>query len=649
LDLVMLLAMGVLPGAALAFPLGRSLELASRVAIAIVLSPLLVSIVFVGSLLLGVAPGSAAGVAGLTVLPGVWALFRVGRADPGSPAGPRIRPRELALICGALSLPLLWLVIHWLVHPQLLSFGFHNLLHVDMVYELVRPPLWPEEPEAAGLPLNYSWLVHGAWAAKGLLADRPPIAIYPVSNLLLLAGTLVLVERSAHALGLPRAASLLAAVLAVLGGHLLLEAARLAGASAEDQAALFGDARLASPVIKFALLDGMPVSIALFAGSLRLGVALQGAAALRAGAESLATDARVLGLLAFVLLAMALMYPLALPPTVGWLGSLAVLEHFWGTREGRARMRLLAGLALALTALALALGVLQQSTSNSLTGLASGTEALGKLRHVLLATAPLLLFAMPAGLAALRSRDTLLSALFLCALGNTLAYAVLSARFLEYKFVLYSRLPVAIVIAASYAALASRTRWAQPVAGAAVLTVAGLSLMGSLHREWPASWERAPQLDNRSFRMALGSEEPHAAWTNAVRENTPEDTVLVAHGPTLHVGTFANRALFGPAEFDGFASPGYGLGNIGNLVQFRAHPEQELRMRMRMLSAIYRGPSHQHFYRAIGVVRELGRPVAVWMPADETERLDWLLSIGGRLIHRDERSVLWWIDAQSPS
>src|SRR5581483_6463792 len=100
------------------------------------------------------------------------------------------RPHELRLSRTSIFASLLFLllagalVLPWLLIPGYRLFSWHSLVHTDVIYEITRFRLLPEEPELAGLVLIYDWAGEIYWSVLGWLANWAPTSIYPITNLI---------------------------------------------------------------------------------------------------------------------------------------------------------------------------------------------------------------------------------------------------------------------------------------------------------------------------------------------------------------------------------------------------------------------------------------------------------------------------------
>ena len=185
----------------------------------------------------------------------------------------------------------------------------------------------------------------------------------------------------------------------------------------------------------------------------------------------------------------------------------------------------------------------------------------------------------------------------------------------------------------------------------AVATGFTLLMIGTGTHGEPPGLSHAPTVSESRFQLTLDPTHPDSHWVNLIREQTPEETVLVARGFPYHLGAFANRSVYFPVEANGRLSAGYSLYNRLYLVQ-RGIPKRLIQRRAQIVRALY-GNSAESFRRALEQVRRLSRPIAFVLPIGGGPQLRWLNELGeGRLLDGDpERSspperFVWLIEAR---
>lgn len=603
--------LGIVPGAAAVRIAKPGLDRGTTLALGAALSPFLVSLVFLGGVLTGAPPRPLAATILIASIPAASLL----RGWSGAPAP---GARSAALLVAAL--PFAWVLASWWEVPGLRLFGWHNLMHLDTIYQLLREPRWPEEPELAGVSLHYAWLGFGHVAALGVLTDRAPTTLLPWVNGVSLAATLALTRAVGLRLGLAPPWALLAALLWPLSGGAMLWIATRVPALALVTLHAFSP-----PITKFLYLDLMPGSFALLAGVMLL--------VLQLGEQR---DRRGLALAATFCVAGTSTYPPLVPALLALLVAFTAAA---GSRPARKRMVvLLVGQALLTVA---AFGLLGGGPGAAKVVAAFGPKRLAlRAPGMLLAVAPLLLASLPALAAAARRRELRHLALGAMAAALCLAFVFFWVRAVEYKYLMYARLPLALLAATGIARLWGTSRGATFLAAAIAAAMAAGGLQVQIERS--PKLEGAPKLDEGAFYLALTPDHPDAAWLAAVRDATPEDAILVTWRTGIHAGTFANRSLYFPAETIGNPTPGYTLSNTNNLITFRGHAKELVRRRQRVVAALAEGDARA-FGPALQTLRSLGRPIVLALPADRTALAQRVRKEGGRLLYRGTRSV-WLLE-----
>ncbi len=630
--------MGLLAGAWILPLLRGEFSLSSRLALCVALSPFVVAVQFLLLGFLGVAfPALAYLLLVINLIPG-WFIGR-------ELLGPRAigAPRDLAFKLLAAAVPVSWILASWWEIPGLRAFGWHNLMHADIVYQLARSPLLPGEPELAGLPLAYSWLGHTHWTVVALLADLPPTRVYPALNFMLLGALMVLLHNAARRLGIHPAFATLAAVVGVLGNNLVRQIGVHTSVSADALAELAGEIRLISPLTKFRYLDLMPVSFALFGAILWLWAARD-----RLTPKSFAL------LNAVLLCGAALLYPVGFPAAV-CVGGLVVLVEWFVSESDRGailhRTGLVAGgMVLSIVCLAAWSGTTAMGASGEVAEWKPLEVVAARALHLCSAIGPFVLLAAPAIPRGLRERNAFV-------LGCALAVAVLSSVYLffsvrdvEYKYILYARLCLGLLAAYGIDGLCrgwQRGRW--PLSFAVVAVLGLLSLWGVGNQSRPGwSLANAPAIDESHFRLGLARDSPGSGWVRAIKEQTSADTVVLANGVAFHAGTFLDRDLYFPCEISSVLSAGYTLKSYHNLVTMRGHARETYARRGEVVRSLYTSRWEGQPQRVLESLLALERPVAIRFPASWDGFARWSeRNDKGRVLYRDRHNLVLLIDPQS--
>ena len=187
LGLVAAVSLLVSPGAWLAFaPPIPQLSFAARLALAGILSPLVVVIQFFALRLSGVPYGPTVWVIAAANAGGLWALRRRWTGEGHRLSAPA---RSTLLNVGLFAVLVACISVPWFVDHVVRIFNFHAWLHAAIANQFASGRLIPEEPELAGLRLAYPWLGHVYWSVLSRVSGWPHTRIYGLTDLACLAWT----------------------------------------------------------------------------------------------------------------------------------------------------------------------------------------------------------------------------------------------------------------------------------------------------------------------------------------------------------------------------------------------------------------------------------------------------------------------------
>ena len=127
----------------------------------------------------------------------------------------------------------------------------------------------------------------------------------------------------------------------------------------------------------------------------------------------------------------------------------------------------------------------------------------------------------------------------------------MSSSAIEYKFLFCAIITLALLAGSAVDPVARRhPKMAWAASGAMVTVLLTLHLFHSylIEAHDPRNLTYGPQVDEGSFWLSLDPSEADAAWTRAVRERTPEDTVIVVDQTRHHLGSYLARSLLVPVD-----------------------------------------------------------------------------------------------------
>jgi hypothetical protein len=640
----------VLPGVWVAFGLRLDpLSWTVRLALALALSPLVLAMQLVLLKLCGLSFARASWIALLLTLPAAGLLWHRTAWTPLRRDSPHLGSLLLSF-----TPAVLYTAYPWVTCPPYRIFAWHNFMHLDMIYALTRSTVLPEEPQMAGLPLAYPWFAHAFLAVVGWLTDSAPTALQCGVNLVLVLVCVVFWSAAARRLGYHPAVAFLLVGLIGFGGNSLGTIWGAVRAHGPGEAVMwamhFGDFRTGPFLAKFNQLNAMNFGLTVFSGLVLVGVA--------------ACQEHVRGLAALVgvlLLAVGLLYGTIFPAAVLVGGGLLTLMALPVARDMPAYPRgeiLHLGGALLLAGLLSAAYMAWMTRALTEPGVALLTSGSDLLHKAVRAGWSLVLPGVlaVAGLWTARHRrraPTLLLAGV--AVGATLLFICtwMSSSAIEYKFLFCAIIPLALLAGGAVDPWA-RHHPSSAWAGAGVL-VTGLLLVHLWHSyglaaHYPPSLAEGPQVEEGAFWVRLAPADADAAWTRAVREQTPEDTVVVVHQSRHHLGSYLARSLLVPVDRGRLeARVGYAETGDYNLVRLRGYPWDEFARRVRLIDSLYTEADPAVLRRGIASLRAMHRPVVLHFARAGIPLLQWLKQERlGRALFTDRGQEVWLIEQDVP-
>lgn len=632
-------AMGllVLPGSWIAFGrAGTGNSFAVRLALAVVLSPLVVVLEFYTARGVGLPFAAVAITLAMVNAPALLLMVR------SFHTGEMPRWRSVATWLLFISLPAAYLS-KWLADVQVRANWGHAWNHADIVYQLASGRLRPEEPLLAGVRLAYPWLGHVFEGVVAFVADRPPNSFYLLINLAWLAATFVFVAAIVSRLGGGGLAQASASAWLCFGVNFCgTVGARVIPSVFAVDASFLGDARYTPWLRKFGIFEQSPLGIALFAAVLFL---LSASARERRGGASP-------WILLSCLLSAGLFYPVLFPASLAVvMGRALVIHSFRSFRDQRGsgapwretgEFALAAGVSALATAGYLRLVLVDRVTGLGL-GLSDGSRIWVKLVALIVALMPALL-ALALDVRSVWRQAPATTALLLfgaasSAVVNLLADIRYDAN--EYKYVFTAAMCLAPFPAVALDRLLRRFgRMAMPLT---LAVTAGLAwpAVADVGRRGP-SVSPVPRLGAAGFSLSLADDEPMAGVLSAVRLQAPRDAVVISRVTTFDLATVTQRAVYVPAS-SGLIH-GIGLPVDYLLERFRGYSPDcvdSRRERMRVLFGDNGDTSRQRAVREI--VDELHRSaVLIVRPKDDTALVRWLsTSTQARRLYEDSEYSAW--------
>lgn len=626
-----LASLTLLPGAWISFGRpGAALSFSLRVVLGILLSPLIMALEYAALKSLGFSFAHVARIIFWMALTGIVPVIYdlIHRSKTRVNAGSVLAGAVLYVALAILALS------PELMEPAFGVFGRHAFLHSDIGYQLEKDGVWPEEPQLAGVRLSYPWLSHVHWAVLGWSCDLSPALVDTLTNLIYLACMCVCGYEASRLLGVHPLVAWFGVSLMILGTNALGQPVHLLKnlLTGGTVGFLTGDPRYTPLLIKFTTPNQMPLALGLLAGLI---VAVTSLAQRPRASSTLLPIALLLG--------MGLMYPpiypagfvLAAGPVLLW-----ELAPQRGDRPpGRRRFVLGAGILAATVCIVGYLQWICVDRTRSTLHLAGIGEMIRQAMIILVVFGPLLIPALWAGRGRTTSERLVITILALAVLISTTCCVILSLDGgNEYKFILAGAVLLGPLTAAGLDGwLASRPRVTLGLAAAATV-ILGLITVHRVRVFLPRGLDEAPKVAPDGYVLKLDEGERHAGWTQAVRTQTPANTLVASRTYPAHVPAFTSRTMYVAQESLGPVA-GYGLPVEDNLLRIRGYDESMYRGRVRTLANLFTGRDANEWRRAVEEIRSLRRPVAVILEAGpDAEAL--------RLFRSEPGAELLWTDSQ---
>jgi len=654
MGVLFLAGLTVLPGAWITFSLPfDEFSWKVRLALAVALSPAILAVQFLALELTGI---EFAQTALILVVINVSAGFILLR-HLHLPQELHLSPTTIfgtllfLILAGALVLP-------WLIIPGYRLFSWHALLHSDVIYALTRNRLIPEEPELAGLTLAYDWAAAVYWSVLGWLSNWSPTAMYPATNLIWLLVAFVLAyEVAKTGLGLYRSTALFAVGLLFLGSQIIGVVVWLVANDAHRWEWILGTVNNSALFNMYLGFEDKPFVIALLLG-LEL-VCL----------VSMQRQVRWLGvIISSLVIGVGLIYPIFFPMACLLAGgTIFLLASRWAKGlpyyKPSELLLLIGGLAVSII---VCMAFLELTTRDravpTLQLVQSGRWSRGL--QVITTLLVFLVLAAPFIVRSFLNRDG--SVMVLTATGFSLGALYVFIRLsqatngaAEDKLIFGAAIALAPLAAAGCDGLFRRLNRAGWVL-ALVVTLVFASLnslyMFRLGAGVPTNLVNAPQLSEESFWIALEPSEKDAAWTKAVRESTPTDTIVIALEPGIHLAPFLARSLYFPSDYDEHsiiayteAPAGYSVDKRFLFLQQRGYSEKIWDERLKLVESLYRETDSTRLAAILESLQELNRPLAIRFASQTVPALNWLRNENiGTEFFSDSTSIVWFIEPHTP-
>ena len=642
MQIIASIALTILPGSWIMYGLPISgIAPMARLAMAIALSPAVVGLQLLILESLGVSFATSATALVLLNLPCVFLLVRHLRSERASG-----NIKHWLLFAPLLLLIIVIPVLMWTLIPALRTYQWESLLQTDVVYTIARDGVYVEETNLAGLSLAYGWIGHSYWSLIGWIGDWAPTTIYPFTNILWIIATFVLsYELGKSGLGFHPTTALLGVALLFLGTNVVGVVLLIMTGYSEWWWRYFGEIRYSPFLSKFYGFDTM-----LWGMALLIAMALVYTVALRRRVTSLG------GLTFTLLVSLGLTYPVLFPAGFVFAGFFMLLavarltENLPAYTRGEL-VRLGFAALLGVIAVSLYIGLTTADRDAAIFAISGRGDSLFKTIRLLGALGPFMLLAALPLSDFIRRRHGPALLLVLSALALSASYIVIDLTQLEYKYVLAVTVGLAFLAAAALDPLF----WRRPRLGAVIMTTvaAGLAAINLLlvfqaRAHIPGNLARGVPLDESSFWIALRPSEPDSAWTSAIREKTPANTVVIAQRPGVQLSVLVGRSMYIPSDLEGGYIPGYNLNQRFYLLKQRGYPTDIYERRLAVVETLYTSENEDAIIKALHDLKQLRRPVAIYFPRQDSYSLRWMQAQSlGKALYSDGQNIVWFIDDPS--
>ena len=647
--------MSVLPGAWLAFGLRlRHFGFGIRLLTGVALSPVVLCAQFYALRLAGVSFETTAALLPWLNLPAAYWVVKKFDRDSLSDK------KTLLATALVLLVPLGLLVAQW-THPEGRAYSWHAWMHTDIIYMLANGDLVPEEPELSGVRLGYPWLGHVYLALLSYQLNSPPVWTFIWINLVWLVTICGLAAALIGELGGNRFSRITGVIWLFFGvnivGYVCEQILPL-----DESFRLWGDIRYTPWFNKLSVLNHMPFLLGMF---LALVYVL-----LRREPRDLGLGrSAVAGLLA---VGIGMAYPIYLPVVCALLGGFlfaVIADAKLRTTAPPATEHRRADLPytplLALAAATLIAATVTWMFTNAITAdrvsatfqlLPSKRETLRKALEALIVTSPLLAGAAVALRKTWRPYRVQVMTLLLGAAASLGCYVVLRIPNYsnEYKFIFTAAICLFPFTALALEPLFHRLRRAPAIMGrwpamAIVIVLVALPVKDSMFRDRPGMPDPLPKLDVSGFDLRLAPGEPFARLCDAIRRETPTESILVVATDKLHLPTLTRRRLYAPPQTTK-VHPGVDLTSDFILTRARGYDEDLVRSRQALVatlvSELVAAPGGASRSTALAQIQALGRPLV--FVVDQQAHGDFLAWLErqqeGRLLVEDTGLVVWLLN-----
>ena len=562
-------------------------------------------------------------------------------------------------------IPLACLAGMWITLSEWRLFWGHPWMYADTVYSFANGELVPEDTVLAGFKLSYPWALHIYQAVLSYALNSPPISNYIWANLLWLIFMIHLNSKLVSKLGGNRLAAVSSVIFLLFGANILgyilprwgpypltklLEVLHLKGVW------IWGDYRYTPWLLKFYSFNNMPMALAL----------VSAIAFLMAESWSEADPWWKRPLLLLMLLSgIGLIYPVLIPPAyvLVSVGGLCILIENYQKQERLLDKKLLAmGAAIALSMVIIFI-YLDIVTQDSMKAEMLGPSTLSKIGRKslesLVVLFPLILGMLLTFFKCWKSGRHATLVLISGAISSIVLYMGLAIPYWsnEYKFIFTASICLAPFCGLALEPLLKIMReWTIPFIIFFYLVMASPLIHKTylIYKEYPDFRKNIPLLDTQNFDLRLDDGERFSGITDAIREKTTVNTILVSDQIELHLPTITRRKLLVGLP-DGELRPDLKYFRLGLNVRYetylsglRGYNDKQYSDRITLVKNLFHTQYDDYRMESLNRILELGRPIGIII--DKTRNssvLKWFEDNQiGNPIYQGNDLVLWIVEPE---
>lgn len=633
------LLLTTLPGAWITFGLPlKGLSFWVRLVIGIILAPVIVAAQFYLLRLAGISFQWSSILLVIVNLPALYLIYK------GRGKTPTLN-RQAVVAGGLVFLIILLAIAPFLLDPQKRIYTWEAWSQASVVYSFANGELDLQDAELAGMRLSYPWVGQIYQGVASFLLNSPPVSNYIWQNLIwlvcifFLAGAITAelggnaFAQVATAVWLSFCVNFVGVTVKPLLPAALIKAHPLLGG-------IWGDNRYAPWLDKIVFLGQMYFAMGIFTAVLYLVIKYWPQEAKR----------DYILLIGLLLIGLGFIYPVLLPPTlmvIALRGLLILIQkrkqlNLSATGEVIA-LGVVALLSLALT-VAYSRFLTEARTGASLIYLHDRYTIIARILESFVVTSPLLAGLALAFWGLWQKKREALVILALGSLGSVILYILFDIPWWrnEYKFIFTAAICLAPFLSLALQPVFTRlSRMAVPVLILAMLVLAAPFINHIYLKTYDLYTRKGPVVDVDNFNLRLDNSEPLSGLINAIRKETPQNSLVVVDKASFYYPTLTQRQLYAPPNQD-HPYPGILVSSEEMVTQVNGYPSQVLKEREAVLHALYYSPDPT---QSLMQVMKFNRPVALVIDDQQNKRfLDWLIKHNqGQVVYKGNGSQLWLI------